>query len=233
MLLKDKVAIVTGGARGIGRAIVRRFVEEGAKVVIADIDDDGGAGLVNEFAAAGSVRYIRTDVGDRGDVDRMVATSIRDFGTIDVLVNDAAVLKAAEFLELDEADFDRVLRVNLKGAFLCSQIVARHMVDRVKAGAKAGAIVNLSSINAVFAIAEPGSLFGLQGRHQPTDKGDGAGACAVRHSGQRDRAGVDRHGNARIDHVERGGAASDPLPHAAWADRGTGGNRGDRGFPRL
>lgn len=123
------------------------------KVVIADIDDDGGAGLVNEFAAAGSVRYIRTDVGDRGDVDRMVATSIRDFGTIDVLVNDAAVLKAAEFLELDEADFDRVLRVNLKGAFLCSQIVARHMVDRVKAGAKAGAIVNLSSINAVFAIA--------------------------------------------------------------------------------
>jgi NAD(P)-dependent dehydrogenase (short-subunit alcohol dehydrogenase family) len=151
--LENKVVVVTGAARGIGKAIARRFLEEGARVVAADIDADGGSALVAELGAIGAVRFVACDVGDAASVANLVASAIAAFGEIDVLVNNAAILAAVDFLDLAEADFDRVLRVNLKGAFLCGQAVARHMVERVKAGGTAGAIVNLSSVNAVFAIA--------------------------------------------------------------------------------
>jgi NAD(P)-dependent dehydrogenase (short-subunit alcohol dehydrogenase family) len=151
--LENKVVVVTGAARGIGKAIARRFLEEGARVVAADIDADGGSALVAELGAIGAVRFVACDVGDAASVANLVASAITAFGEIDVLVNNAAILAAVDFLDLAEADFDRVLRVNLKGAFLCGQAVARHMVERVKAGGTAGAIVNLSSVNAVFAIA--------------------------------------------------------------------------------
>ena len=153
MPLENKVVVVTGAARGIGKAIARRFLEEGARVVAADIDADGGSALVAELGAIGAVRFVACDVGDAASVANLVASAIAAFGKIDVLVNNAAILAAVDFLDLAEADFDRVLRVNLKGAFLCGQAVARHMVERVKAGGTAGAIVNLSSVNAVFAIA--------------------------------------------------------------------------------
>jgi NAD(P)-dependent dehydrogenase (short-subunit alcohol dehydrogenase family) len=151
--LENKVVVVTGAARGIGKAIARRFLEEGARVVAADIDADGGSALVAELGAIGAVRFVACDVGDAASVANLVASAITAFGEIDVLVNNAAILAAVDFLDLAEADFDRVLRVNLKGAFLCGQAVARHIVERVKAGGTAGAIVNLSSVNAVFAIA--------------------------------------------------------------------------------
>ncbi len=154
MLLDNKVAIVTGGAKGIGYAIVRRFLEEGARVVIADVDDVAGPRAATELGVFGKVRYVECDVGERLDVSNMVAATIDAFGDIDVLVNDAAILVKADFLDLDPADFDRVLRVNLKGAFLCGQAVARHMVERVNAGAAPGAIINLTSVNAVFAIPD-------------------------------------------------------------------------------
>ncbi len=153
MILENKVAIVTGGARGIGNAIARRFLAEGARVVIADIDEDAGSRSVETLGADGAVRFIKCDVGDSASVNNLVAATMAAFGDIDVLVNNAAMLVGGEFLDLAEADFDRVIRVNLKGAFLCGQAVARHMVERVKAGEHPGAIVNLSSVNAVFAIA--------------------------------------------------------------------------------
>jgi glucose 1-dehydrogenase len=154
MLLDNKVAIVTGGAKGIGYAIARRFLEEGARVVIADLDDVAGPKAATELGVFGKVRYVECDVGERLDVRNMVAATLDAFGDIDVLVNDAAILVKADFLDLDPADFDRVLRVNLKGAFLCGQAVARHMVERIKAGGVPGAIINLSSVNSVFAIAD-------------------------------------------------------------------------------
>jgi NAD(P)-dependent dehydrogenase (short-subunit alcohol dehydrogenase family) len=150
---KNKVAIVTGAARGIGKAIARRFAEEGARVVLADIEAEAGAATAQALEAHGAVRFVACDVGDAAAVTRLVAETRAAFGDIDVLVNNAAILVGADFLDLAEADFDRVLRVNLKGAFLCGQAVARSMVERVKAGGSAGAIVNLSSVNAVFAIA--------------------------------------------------------------------------------
>lgn len=154
MNLSGKAAIVTGGAGGIGYAIAGRFLAEGARVIIADIDDARGARAVEELSKRGEIGFRRTNVASRGDVERLVDAAVGAFGRIDVLVNNAGIVHAADFLDLTEEDFDRVLGVNLKGSFLAGQAVARHMVERVKAGEKPGAIVNMSSVNAVLVIAD-------------------------------------------------------------------------------
>jgi len=141
--LRDRVCIVTGGAQGIGEACVRRFAAEGAKPVIVDVDDARGRALAQELGAL----YVSCDVGDKSQVDALVSQTLAAHGRIDVLVNNAGIFKAADFLEVSEADFDAVLRVNLKGAFLVGQAVAR-----VMAQAGRGAIVNMSSVNGVLAI---------------------------------------------------------------------------------
>ena len=150
MRLKDKVAIVTGAAHGIGLAIARRYVAEGARVTIADIDVAAGEA---EARALRQARFVATDVGDAGNAENAVAETCRAFGDLDILVNNAGIIHGADFLDLTQADFDRVLRVNLKGAFLVGQAAARRMVAQVKAGKPAGTIINMSSINAVVAIA--------------------------------------------------------------------------------
>jgi len=152
--LENKVAIVTGGAGGIGLAIARRFLAGGAKVVIADVDDARGEAAEAELKALGELRYVHCNVAEKLDVRNLVAATLDAFGDIDILVNNAGIVAGGDFLEIEEADFDRVLSVNLKGAFLCSQAVARHMVDKVEAGGKPGVIINMSSVNAVFAIAD-------------------------------------------------------------------------------
>ena len=149
--LENKVAIVTGGARGIGRAIAQRYLSEGAKVVIADIDEATGAASAKALGA--NCRFVHADVGASGEAEKLVAQARELFtGDIDILVNNAGILHTADFLDIAEADFDRVIRVNLKGAFLVGQAAARRMVAQVKAGKPAGAIINMSSINAVVAI---------------------------------------------------------------------------------
>lgn len=153
MSLENKVAIVTGGANGIGLAVATRFAKEGARVVIADIDADAGSRAVEEIGAHGAVRFVRCDVGDKTDVDNLVAATVGSWGSIDVLVSNAGIVHGADFLDITEADFDRVIRVNLKGMFLTGQAAARQMVKQIEAGGAPGAIVNMSSINAVVAIA--------------------------------------------------------------------------------
>ena len=153
MKLDGKAAIVTGGASGIGYAIAERFVAERARVLIADIDEGRGSKAAETLSKKGEARFHQANVANRSEVEGLVASAIDAFGSIDVLVNNAGIVHAAEFLDLAEADFDRVLGVNLKGSFLTGQAVARHMVERVKAGGKPGSIVNMSSVNAVFAIA--------------------------------------------------------------------------------
>lgn len=141
--LAGKVCLVTGGAQGIGAACARRLARENASVVLLDVDDTRGQALANELGAL----YLHTDVGDKTQVDAAVAQALHRHGRIDVLVNNAGIFKACDFLDIPEADFDAVLRVNLKGAFLMGQAVARAMV----AGA-GGSIVNMSSVNGVLAI---------------------------------------------------------------------------------
>jgi len=146
MAFENKVAIVTGAARGIGRACAERLAAGGAHVVVADIDAEAGAATAAELP--GEALFIDCDVGERLDIRNMIAQSLDKFGRIDILINNAAINHRADFLELEEEDFDRVLKVNLKGSFLVGQAVARQMVDQVEADEKPGAIVNLSSINA-------------------------------------------------------------------------------------
>ena len=141
--LDQRVCIVTGGAQGIGQACSRRFARENARLVIADIDDKQGQALAAELKCL----YLHCDVGDKTQVDALVAQTISRYGRIDVLVNNAGIFKAADFLYVTEADFDAVLRVNLKGSFLAGQAVAREMA---KTGG--GSIINMSSVNGVLAI---------------------------------------------------------------------------------
>jgi NAD(P)-dependent dehydrogenase (short-subunit alcohol dehydrogenase family) len=151
MKLQGKVAIVTGGARGIGHAIVKRFLSEGAKVTIADIDASAGAAAARAFGDA-DCAAIATDVGDARAVADLIAATCDRFGGLDILVNNAGTIHTADFLSIEEAAFDRVLRVNLKGAFLTGQTAARQMVAQVEAGKAPGVIINMSSVNAVLAI---------------------------------------------------------------------------------
>lgn len=141
--LAGRVCIVTGGSQGIGEACARRLAREGAQVVLADLDDARGQALAQELNAL----YVHCDVGDKAQVDTLVAKAMLEYGRIDVLVNNAGIFKAADFLDVTESDFDAVLRVNLKGSFLVGQAVAREM-----AKVKKGAIVNMSSVNGTLAI---------------------------------------------------------------------------------
>ncbi|WP_417667683.1 SDR family NAD(P)-dependent oxidoreductase [Roseibium sp.] len=152
MSLENKVAIVTGAARGIGFAVAKRFVMDGAKVVVADVDDEAGQAAVEDLQKIGDATYIHCNVGERLDVRNLLAETLNAYGDVDVLVNNAGIVVGADFLELEEEDLDRVLSVNLKGTFLCSQAVARHMVEKVQNGGEPGCIINMSSINAVLAI---------------------------------------------------------------------------------
>ncbi len=141
--LNGRVCLVTGGAQGIGAACARRFAQEQAHVIVCDINDDEGTRLAQELGAT----YVHCDVGDKAQVDAAVDKARAQFGRIDVLVNNAGIFKVADFLDIEEADFDAVLRVNIKGAFLMGQAVARVMAQQ-----GAGSIINMSSVNSVLAI---------------------------------------------------------------------------------
>ncbi len=146
MQLKDKVAIVTGAAQGIGEGIAREYVAEGAKVVIADIQDDRGRALAAELGEA-RCRYVHCDVSSAADAQAVVEAAVAAFGRLDIVVCNSGINLTGTILDLSEADFDRVLAVNLKGCFLVGQAGARWMV----ANGVQGSIVNMSSINAIVA----------------------------------------------------------------------------------
>lgn len=145
MDIAGKVAIVTGGAQGIGKAIVQRYVAAGAKVVLADTQLEKGAAVA---AALGNDNclFVACDTGDKRAVDDAVARAIDRFGTLDIAVCNAGISHSADFLDLEEEQFDRVLRVKLKGPFLMGQAAARHMAKN-----GGGAIIHMSSINAKIA----------------------------------------------------------------------------------
>ncbi len=148
MSLSGKVVIITGAARGIGRACAERFAREGAIIVVADIDGARGQETAAALSEGGTeALFVACDVGDSVQVAALIAASVDAFGSIDVLVNSAGVLQNIDFLDVTEQDFDWVLRVNLKGPLLVGQAVARQMIDQ----GRGGAIVNLSSVGALLA----------------------------------------------------------------------------------
>jgi glucose 1-dehydrogenase len=146
--LKNRNAIITGAARGIGLAIAERFVAEGAHVMICDVMDAVGAVEAKRIGAA----YMHCDVSKASDVHATVDATVKQFGAVDVLVNNAGISIAGDFLDVTEEQFDKVIGVNLKGSFLMLQACAREMVKQVAAGRAPGAVVNMSSVNDTLAI---------------------------------------------------------------------------------
>jgi len=140
--LRDKVAIVTGGARGIGGAIAAAFAAEGADVVIADrLDEDVAAPVVSQIEGAGrKALFISTDVSDEEQVRAMVDRAYAELGDVDILVNNAGIVSQQFFHELPVAEFDRVLGINLRGVFLCTRFVLPRMLER-----GSGNVINVAS----------------------------------------------------------------------------------------
>ena len=147
--LAGKVAIVTGGSSGIGRCIARHFAQHGAAVVIADITTDaveGGEPVADVIARdGGKALFVTTDVARAQDVDNLVRQATAEFGKVDILVNNAVLRAGKALLETEEADWDRVMDVSLKGAYLCARAVLRQMLSQPVAGEARGRIINISS----------------------------------------------------------------------------------------
>ncbi|WP_295691906.1 SDR family NAD(P)-dependent oxidoreductase, partial [uncultured Maricaulis sp.] len=129
----DRVAIVTGGANGIGKACARRLSEDGCHVVIADIDTHAGQALADELGAdKGKALFVSCNVADRLAVNNLLSETRSTFDRLDVLVNNAGIVAGGNILDLSEADFDKVMGVNLRGAFLVAREAARQMVDQIE-----------------------------------------------------------------------------------------------------
>ncbi len=139
--IRGKAAMVTGAASGIGRAIALDLAGAGSRVVIADRALDGAEGVAREIGAAGGTAIAaETDVTSRKSVEQTVQRALQEFGGIDILVNNAGIIGSYTVVDLKEEDLDRTFDVNLKGVLLCSQTVARHMIER-----RSGKIVNVGS----------------------------------------------------------------------------------------
>ena len=148
MKLSGKVAAITGAARGIGKACAKRLLDDGVKVVISDIDAGGLAATAAELGRPEALRTVAGNVAKRTDVDQLVATAVKEFGRLDIMVNNAGVARNQDILDITEQDFDEIIAINLKGAFFGVQAAARQMI----AQGGGGVIINMSSVNALLAI---------------------------------------------------------------------------------
>jgi NAD(P)-dependent dehydrogenase (short-subunit alcohol dehydrogenase family) len=147
MKLEGRVAVVTGAARGIGRATAERLLAEGARVVFSDIDEETLHATVRAQRAADRVTPVRADVSRKAEVDHLVDVAVDEFGAIDIMVNNAGIAPVVDFLDVTEELLGRVLDINLKGAFYGTQAAARRMI----AQGRGGVIINMSSINSGLA----------------------------------------------------------------------------------
>ena len=168
--LNGQVAVVTGAASGIGRAIAMRLSLEGAAIVAADLNEEAAEKLVREVKGLGRRGLaLVTDVSSEKDVTKMIEESRGNFGQVDILVNNAGTGSVGRIIDYSEEDWEKPMRINLKGTFLCSQAVAREMIPR-----KRGRIINISSISGKsgeeFIGAYCASKFGVIGLTQALAK---------------------------------------------------------------
>ena len=143
MMLKDKIAIVTGSSRGVGRAVAEAYGESGANVVINYTSNQKAADeVVKNIQDMGRKAIaVKADVAQKADVERLIQTAIDEFGRIDILVNNAGFTRPSMMLKMTEEEWDQVIDIHLKGAFLCSQAAGRHMKEQ-----KSGKIINVMSV---------------------------------------------------------------------------------------
>lgn len=155
--LEGKVAIVTGGARGIGRAICEAFAAEGAAVLVSDIAGDSAVATAAAIEATGArAKAKQVDVSKSADCKSMIDYAYEAFGRLDILVNNAAAAKLTQFLDLQQEEWDRTLAVNLTGTFYCSQ----HAIRRMLAAETGGSIINITSLAGQFGSVNRG-VYGI------------------------------------------------------------------------
>lgn len=145
MKLKEKVAIVTGGASGIGRGVAELFIEEGAKVVVADYDIEKGEKTAEELNQNGEAIFVQVDVSDTEAAEAMVEKTVEEFGKVDILINNAGVTADGFLSKMSEDAWDKVIDVNLKGVFNCSKFAAQKMMET-----DGGVILNASSVVGLY-----------------------------------------------------------------------------------
>lgn len=137
--LEGKTALITGSARGIGKAFAKRYIEEGARVAIADINEEAANQTASELGSAAIA--IHMDVTNQASIDEAIANAISQMDKIDILINNAALFTAAPIVEIDRADYDKVFAVNFSGSLFTLQAVAKHMIER----GEGGKIINMAS----------------------------------------------------------------------------------------
>lgn len=149
MKLKDKVAIVTGATKGIGLGCAQEFIKEGAKVVLTGRSVDLGEAAAKDICKdGGEAMFVQCDVSNSTQVNALVEKTVERFGKLDIMLSNAGINGKAEFLDVKEEDWDRIIDVNLKGVFLCGQAAAKQMVKQ----GHGGAIINMSSVMAVLGL---------------------------------------------------------------------------------
>ena len=237
--LQDKVVLVTGAGAGIGRATALAMAEAGATVAAADIDL-AAAQRTAADAATNTRRAIaiEADCGDVASIDAMVARTIAEFGRLDVIVNNAGVTRYAPIMDLTEADWDRIHRVNAKGVFFCLQRAAKEMIRQ-----GGGRIVNIASISGRgYAGASNAAYAASKGAVIALDQDRGAAARPPQHQRQRDLPGRDphrigrpqrRHARRRARHYRGRIAGRTGEGHPDRPRQHPGGHRRDGGVPRL
>ncbi len=142
MRLDGKTAIITGGANGIGRATVRCFANEGARIVVWDVDEEAGRAVESSIRESGTdCRFFKLDVTDRANVEQGIQDVQQHFGTVDILINNAGITADARLVKMNESEWDRVIDTNLKGVFNCTQAVAPAMIEQ-----ESGRIINAASV---------------------------------------------------------------------------------------
>jgi NAD(P)-dependent dehydrogenase (short-subunit alcohol dehydrogenase family) len=214
MLLEGKIAIITGGARGLGSATAECFLGEGAKVIIADVQDDLGKATAKRLGTAGGdITYRHCDVSLKADVEALIRFGIDTHGRIDTVMANAGIVHVCDALDLSEDDFDRVIAVNLKGVFLTGQAAARQMITQAPdAHGSRGTIINMSSVNAVLAIPEIASYAMSKGGINQWTK-----ALALRLAQEGVRVNAIGPGSIATDMFQT--VASDPVKYRAIMSR--------------
>jgi 3-oxoacyl-[acyl-carrier protein] reductase len=147
MKLKNKTAIITGGANGLGRATALLFAKEGANVVVADTDENAGSKVINDIKnSGGRGLFVKVNVSDQEDVNKLVSAALKEFGKLHILINNAGIVSDGRLVKMELEQWQKVIDVNLKGVFVCAQAVSKVLVEQNEGGA----IINTSSVVGLY-----------------------------------------------------------------------------------